>query len=71
MGGYQMNATHAYICINPKGEVRGACVDDDLKAETAKTIARWVKQGYTIERVLIQEARDRLYQPPKAKAENR
>jgi hypothetical protein len=53
----------AYIGIKSCGCVTCACTDrpEDRK-QTAKTIAKWIEQGYTIERMDVEEARKRLKQ---------
>lgn len=57
-----LNATHAYLGIAPCGHARTATVDCPAMArDNATEIARWLRGGYTIERVLIDEARQRLH----------
>ena len=45
-------ATHDYIGINEHGECVAICVDDPAwKKDTAKTIAGWIKEGRTVQRL--------------------
>lgn len=56
-----MSATHAYIGVAPCGCVFSACVDNPEHAkETAKFCRDVIKDGEHIERVTIEEARERL-----------
>jgi hypothetical protein len=53
--------TPCYIGINKAGECRAACVDDpEFSADTAQTVAEWIKRGMIVERVTVGEARERL-----------
>lgn len=59
-----INATHAYVATNAEGEPRAIVADDEFKKETAKSVAAWIKRGYTVERLPMDEARKR-FAPPK------
>ncbi len=55
------DSTPCYIGVNKDGRCRAACVDTpEHTKDTAKTIAGWIKGGFTVERVTVAVARERL-----------
>lgn len=53
--------TGTYIAIKPCGCVVAACVDRPVyQKETAKALAKWVRDGLTIERTTLHDAQKRL-----------
>ena len=65
--------TMAYVAVDPSqpGAACAIVVDDpDFPAATAKTVARFIRQGRAVNRVPIEQARKMLakwVRPPKAK----
>ena len=54
-------AKYCYIGIEKCGCVTSACVDDEkYKKEIAESISKWVKEGKTIERILVTDAMNKL-----------
>lgn len=58
----QQSATRmAYIGVSPCGCVPAVTVDEPEHAkDVAKDISGWIKRGRTVERVTMDEARERL-----------
>lgn len=53
--------THAYIGTKPCGcTVAATVIKPEWAKDTAKTIADWVKRGYSVDRVEVGDARLRL-----------
>ena len=56
-----MSDIMCYIGIKKCGCVVAACVDNpEHKKDIAKNISDWVKDGLTIERISVEDARNRL-----------
>lgn len=56
-----MSERMAYICVEPCGCVSAATVDDAAYAhDNAKVVAEWMRDGATVERIPVEEARGRL-----------
>lgn len=55
--------TMCYVGIKACGCAVAACVDlPDMKKDTAKCIAKWTRDGLTIERKTVQWARENLFE---------
>ena len=54
-----MIVTHCYIGIKKCGCVVAAVIDEGNK-HTAESVAEFIEDGYTIERVKTEDARNRL-----------
>ena len=55
------DATHAYIALAPCGHVYAVTVDTpSMTASNATAVARWIREGATIERVPLEDARRRF-----------
>lgn len=60
-----MKATHAYIGINKQGHVRAFVLDDEgHEDETAAIVASWIKMSRTVERVTVDDLRQRMTDKP-------
>jgi hypothetical protein len=57
-----MSDSQCYVGIKSCGCAVAACVDrPELAKDTAKTIAKWIKDGLTIERKSVEWARANLF----------
>lgn len=56
--------THAYVAIEKCGCVSAITADTpDMRKDNAKEIARWIREGRTVERLSADEARERFCRP--------
>lgn len=54
--------TLCYVGVKPCGCAVAACVDrPEFAKDTAKTIARWIRDGLTVERKPVEWARANLF----------
>lgn len=52
-----MKQFHAYIAKKNCGCISAACVDKpEYAKDTARDVMRWIKDGYTVERIFVTEA---------------
>lgn len=58
----EMKATHAYVGFNSAGEARAIVYDDfGYESQTAEIVAGWIRDGRTVQRYPIQEARELFF----------
>lgn len=54
-----MNEVMCYVARKSCGCIIAATVDEpDMQKENAKEVARWMRKGFTVDRVTVQHVRD-------------
>lgn len=52
-----MSEPMAYVARMACGHIVAAAVDDEHKKDNAREIARWIRWGYTVDRVTCEQVR--------------